>query len=63
MTEDFVMSRAELEARIREELHQPFYVAKMAEARFTEAQYQEIKKQLQADYQHYIENYVDPQGD
>lgn len=63
MTEDFAMNRAELEARIRAELHQPYYVAKMVQARFTETEYQEVKKQLEADYQRYIEDYVNPQGD
>ncbi|MDR2977784.1 MAG: hypothetical protein LBV19_10945 [Streptococcaceae bacterium] len=61
MTEDFAMNKAELEARIREELHQPFYVAKMDQARFTETEYQEIKAQLQADYEKYIEEFVNPQ--
>ncbi|MDR2976799.1 MAG: hypothetical protein LBV19_05745 [Streptococcaceae bacterium] len=61
MTEDFVMTRTELEARIREELHQPFYVAKMTQARFTETDYQKIKAQLQADYEKYIEDFVNPQ--
>lgn len=63
MTEEILMTRAELEARIQKELHQPFYRAKMAQARFSEAEYQEIKNQLKADFKKYIEEYINPQGD
>ena len=62
MTEEKLISRSELEIRIQNELHQPFYRAKMEQARFTEVEYQTIKNQLKSDYEKYIEDYVDSQA-
>ena len=44
------MNRKELEERLQKELNLPFYRAKIAERDYTEAEYQDIKTQLNKDY-------------
>ncbi|AYG01348.1 MULTISPECIES: hypothetical protein [Lactococcus] len=53
------MNRQELEQRLRKELSIPFYNAKVAERDYSEAEFQEMKKQLKADIEQYATDYVD----
>ncbi|RZI49362.1 hypothetical protein [Lactococcus kimchii] len=52
------MNRQELEQRLRSELAIPFYNAKIAERDYSEAEFQEMKAQLQADIEQYAHDYV-----
>ena len=53
------MNRKELEERLQKELNLPFYLAKIAERDYTEAEYQDIKTQLNKDYLDYVDTYID----
>lgn len=53
------MNRKELEERLQKELNLPFYCAKIAERDYTEAEYQDIKAQLNKDYLDYVDTYID----
>ena len=53
------MNRKELEERLQKELNLPFYRAKIAEHDYTEAEYQDIKTQLNKDYLDYVDTYID----
>lgn len=53
------MNRKELEERLQKELNLPFYRAKIPERDYTEAEYQDIKAQLNKDYLDYVDTYID----
>ncbi|MCH1724045.1 hypothetical protein [Lactococcus formosensis] len=53
------MNRKELEERLQKELNLPFYRAKIADRNYTEAEYQDMKAQLNKDYLDYVDTYID----
>ena len=53
------MNRKELEERLQKELNLSFYRAKIAERDYTEAEYQDLKPQLNKDYLDYVDTYID----
>lgn len=52
------MTKDELQERLRKELNLPFYNAKIANRDYTEAEFQEMKVQLQKEYLDYVDDYI-----